>query len=208
MSYEATSLGFDLKFEGPASVEEYDQKAGKPGACLEDAVMNTIYRSTLPDWQERFAKKVEDLTGEKRAENADATAKSQARTNGAAAKKGVEPAKVKPVLETVKTYVGRVTAPFADDAEMTAKLKSLADEAATEVSVDPSPSARTAAINKGDLAKADELLTLDDEAFATKLAKIETVDAASALLEVDPETSRPSRESLAKAIGVWLKAML
>lgn len=206
--YEATSLGYELKFAGPTSVEDYDAKAGKVGSCLEDAVMNTIYRSTLPDWQEKFAKKVEELTGEKRAENADATAKSQARADKAASAKGKTADKVKAVLETVKVYVGRVTAPFVDDAEMTAKLASLAEEAANEVSVDPSPSARAAAINKGDLAKADELLTLDDEAFATKLAKIETVDAASALLEVDPETSRPSRESLAKAIGVWLKAML
>ena len=56
--YETNSLGFTkLKFNGPGTVEDYDRAAGKVGACLEDAVDNTIYRSTLPEWQAAFAKK-------------------------------------------------------------------------------------------------------------------------------------------------------
>src|SRR5437660_12881398 len=64
--YETNSLGYKLKFNGPSTVEEYDQAAGRVGACLEDAIDNTIYRSTLPEWQGSFAKKLTEITGTQR----------------------------------------------------------------------------------------------------------------------------------------------
>lgn len=208
MQYEATSLGYDLKFNGPASVEEYDQKAGKPGSALEDAITNTIYRSTAPKWQDGFAKRVEEITGEKRAINEETTAKAQARADKAAAKKGVESSPVKPVLESVRVYVNRATGPFVDDKDVTAALEAAAAEVASTLEVDPSPSARAASINKGDLAKANEILTLDDEEIEAKVAKIESVVTAQGIIERDDTTGKPTAESLAKAIGVYLKSLL
>ncbi len=86
--YETNSIGFPLTFEGPGSVEDYDRAFGKVGGCLEDACDNTIYRSTLPEWQEAFEPKVEALTGVKREINTKATeaAKARAKTPEAAAK--------------------------------------------------------------------------------------------------------------------------
>ena len=40
-----------LRFPGPGSVEQYDQEAGEVGACLQNALMNEVYRGTSPSAQ-------------------------------------------------------------------------------------------------------------------------------------------------------------
>jgi len=82
-TYESTSCGLDLTFSGPESVEIYDQQSGKSGACLEDAVTNVIYRSTLPKWQRAFADALKALTKVERLVDSAATAKAQSRAKDA-----------------------------------------------------------------------------------------------------------------------------
>jgi hypothetical protein len=47
-----TTLGFkNLPYEVPSSPEEFDQLAGKEGACLAEGIKNIIYRGTLTDFR-------------------------------------------------------------------------------------------------------------------------------------------------------------
>lgn len=49
-----SSLGLDVKFSVPSTVEEYDQNAKKAGACLQDAIDNTAYRGSLSKFRYGF----------------------------------------------------------------------------------------------------------------------------------------------------------
>jgi hypothetical protein len=62
-TYETHSCGYRLTFPGPASIEDYDAKVGKPGAALEHACLHTIHTRTLPEWQEKFAAVLQERTG-------------------------------------------------------------------------------------------------------------------------------------------------
>src|SRR5580765_8171411 len=106
-SYDTRSCGYKLRFNGPESVEEYDQKAKKPGQCLEDAINNTIYRGTLPEWQDEFARVLAKETGVAREVDAEATAKLKARAKG----------EVKDIPERFKAYNARVKATWANGDE-------------------------------------------------------------------------------------------
>lgn len=198
-NYKTNSIGFELTFKGPDSVEAYDQAAGKVGVCLEDAVDNTIYRSTLPEWQAAFAPKVEALTGVKREVNAEATE--------AAKKRSKTPDTVKNVMETVPRYVKRAIAGM-NDADK-AVLAKVAQEVADGISIDPSPSKRAAAIPKEYRDKAESLLTLDDNALEAKITgwgeKYPNIDVTSIERGDD---GRPTSNSLAQVVRQVIEAKM
>lgn len=50
-SVQVSSLGFKLNSSVPETAAEYDQLAAKDGACVESAVSNTLYRSTLAEFR-------------------------------------------------------------------------------------------------------------------------------------------------------------
>jgi hypothetical protein len=196
MAYETNSLGYKLTFKGPSTVEEYDQKAGRVGACLEDAVDNTIYRSTLPEWQEEFAKKLEEHTKQPRVTDSTATDKAKARAK--------DPSKVEDIKEKVKAYNARVTAGMSDTDK--AAIAALAQSVADGILVDPSPSKRAKGPDKALLAKADSLLTLPADQLQEKIDKyLGRVEGFE--LETD-EQDKPQRESLARLLGRYLDIML
>jgi hypothetical protein len=196
MPYETNSLGYKLTFEGPKTVEEYDQKAGRVGACLEDAVDNTIYRGTLPEWQDEFARKVAERTGVERGTDNAATERARSRSK--------DPAKVNDVPEKVKAYVQRVTAGMSEQEKN--NLAVLAQEVANGIYVDPSPSKRAKGPGKDLLAKADSLLTLPEDQLQTKIDKyLSRVEGFE--LETD-ENDKPERNSLARLIGRYLDILL
>lgn len=190
--YTTRSIGFPLTFNGPDTVEDYDRAAGKTGSCLSDAVENTIYRGTLPEWQDAFAKKVAELTGTTRGVNADATE--------AARKRSKTPDKVKDILETVTTYVNRVTADMSEEDKKS--LAALAQEVADGVVVDPSPSKRQAGVPKEYKAKAESLLTLPTDQLEAKITawgeKYDSIDVSN--LERD-EAGKPTVDSLGRLVG-------
>jgi hypothetical protein len=197
MKYETRSCGYKLAFEGPDSVEAYDQKANKTGQALEDAVNNTIYRGTLPEWQEAFARVLAQRTGIAREIDADATAKLKARAKG----------EVRDIPERFKVYNNRVQAVYANGDE--AKKKELADwaqEVANSIEIDPSPTQRVSAATKGDLAKADDILDHDIDYVEAKvskmLSKVPDFDLAR------DDENKPERTSFAKLIGKWIEVEL
>ena len=193
--YKTGSMGFKLTFQGPDSVEDYDRIAGKAGACLEDACDNTIYRGTLPEFQEEFAKRVEAFTGVTRNENTEATEKARARSK--------TPDKVKPIMETVARYVKRATAGM--EKERMEELQRIAQEVADTIKVDPSPSKRQGAIPKDLLLKADSVLELDEDEREAKITRwIEMVGEYEVARD---DSNVPTRESLAMLAGEVLKTL-
>lgn len=196
--YDTNSLGYKLQFQGPATVEEYDRAAGRQNACLEDAIDNTIYRGTLPEWQDAFAKRVpEVIEGATRAVNAEATAAAKARSKN--------PDKVQNIMETVKRFVQRVTANAT--AEQKGRLAQIAQEEASKIVIDPSPSKRAAGIEKGYKEKAQSLLILDDAELDAKVQKMLDL-VGDYTLERDAENgNKPTEESLARLVKAYIEKL-
>jgi hypothetical protein len=196
MSYETNSLGYKLSFNGPNTVEEYDQKAGRVGACLEDACENTLYRSTLPEWQDAWATKLAELTNQQRQVDKEATDKARSRAK--------DPGKVQDILEKVKAYNQRVTAGMPEDQKNALALA--AQQVADSITVDPSPSKRAKGPDKALLAKAESLLTLPEDQLQQRIDKyMSRVEGFQ--LETD-DNDKPEKASLARLIGRYLDILL
>jgi hypothetical protein len=59
-----SSQGFELNYNVPADVEEYNKLAPKrENAVLEDAVMNVLYRNVLNKFRDKLVAKLEEVTG-------------------------------------------------------------------------------------------------------------------------------------------------
>lgn len=191
-------MGFKVNFKGPGTVEEYDTAAGKLGVCLEDAIDNTIYRSTLPELHEAIVPIVEEFTGTKRGVNTVQTEKNKSRAKDDAAR-----AKVKDVMETVPTFVKRAVAGLDEVKvnELGVKIQVAADL----IGIDPSPSKRKSGIPKEFLAKADSVLTLGPDAVEAKVTDWLTRVPG---FEVErDENNTPTRESLAMLAGEVIKTL-
>lgn len=197
MKYDTRSCGYKLAFNGPDTVEAYDQKANKTGQALEDAVNNTIYRGTLPEWQEEFARVLAQRTGIARGVDEVATAKLKERAKG----------DVRDIPERFKIYNARVQATYANgDEAKKAELAAWAQEVADTIEIDPSPTQRVSAATKGDLAKADDILDHDVDYIEAKVTKM-----LSAVPDFDlarDDENKPERASFAKLIGRYIDAML
>lgn len=189
-TYETNSLGFKLKFKGPGTVEEYDRIAGKLGQCLEDGIDNVIYRSTLPDWQDKFGEYLEGIYG-KRQVNQVGTDAAKARSK--------TPDKVADIMETWKRFKNRVLA-GASEADL-AELAIKAQEIADGISVDPSPGKQRGGVRKDLREKAQSILTLPLDQLETKItALLDEVPGYD--LERDSDNdNRPTEESLARLVG-------
>lgn len=194
--YNTSSNGYPLVFNGPETVEEYDQKAGKAGQVVEDAVRGIIAWDTLPSWQDAFQKKLAEVTGITIGTDAAATEKAKQRAKN--------PENVKPVPEKFKAYNARVLAAAEAgnaNGQTLDSLKALAQSVASEMEIDPSPSTRSAAPKKDLLDKADALLAGDNEVLEAKVTKF--LEAVPYELERD-DAGRPIRESLARLIGRYV----
>ena len=194
--YSTNSCSYKLNFNGPDTVEEYDKRAGT-GQCLEDAVSNTIYRGTLPEWQEEFAAFLEKETGIKRGVDEDATAKLKGRAKN--------PDNVNPQPEKFRVYNARVKGTWVNgDDKKELQLQSWAQQVADKILVDPAPSVRQTAATKGDLAKVDDILSKDNEYVEAKVTKL-----LAAVPDFDlqrDEDGKPERLSLARLLGKWIEA--
>ena len=198
-TYDTSSVGYDLVFNGPATAEEYDKAAGRVNASVEDAVSNTIYRATLPKWQKAFVEVLTALTGVKREVDAIATAKAVAR-----AKDG---AKTEDVLEKATKYIERASSIYAgDDKDKLAELATAAQSCADSIPVDPSASVRQGGINKGWLAKAEDILGRDEDAQEATIAKLLSV-VPDYVLDRD-EDGKAEKTSLARLVGKFVAASI
>jgi hypothetical protein len=197
MRYETSSAGYEITFNGPDSTEEYDEKS-EPGQCLKDAVANTIYRSTLPAWQTEFIKVLKERTGVQREVDVDATAKAKA--------KAKDPENAREIPERFTSYNKRVNAEYVNgDQTKRAELEKLAQETADRITVDPAPQ-RVSAIAKGDLLKAEDVLSGTPDSIEEKVQKYLNVVRDFELVRDD--SNIPEKQSLARLIGKYVDAVL
>ena len=195
-SYDVSTSRYTLKFNGPASEQEYDQAAGKLGSLLEEGVMSTAWRSTLPEFWSVFIPKVEAFTGIARGVDDVATAKAQARAKD-------QSKKVNDVPEKFLSYDNRVWAAANDETK--AALIALAQETANSITIDPSPSRRQSGPGAANLAKADSWLTLDSDQLESKIEKAMAVVGTFDLER--GENGQPTRESLGGLIKAYVDVL-
>lgn len=141
---KVNSLGYDLDYQVPSSVEEFDQLAKQAGACLREATNNIIYRSTLAVFRDTFCEKVSEATGIARKTK---IVKPEVRD----AEGKVTQEQTEAWDETEKVYLDRVAAelvssgayPTVEAAK--ASLAGLAQETINGIAFDPSKAERASA---------------------------------------------------------------
>jgi hypothetical protein len=201
-SYETHSCGYRLKFNGPETVEAYEEIGGA-GTCLRDAVRLAINAETLPAWQEAFAAVLEERTRIPREIDQEATSQLQARSR--------TPETVKPVNERVKPYTKRVLAIWVNgDKSKQAQLQQWAQETADTISIIPAPletePVKLPPISKTELAKATEILG-HEPAYIEERINLMLSDIPDYPLARNLE-GKPEPESLARLINRWLNKKL
>lgn len=118
------TLGIVVNVNVPANAEEFDQMAGRPGACVDDANRNVIYRSWNHDFRKELCATLEKETGEER--------HSETTGEGDKAKKVY--------TEKEQAYVNRLIGENHIDEE---KLQLTANAVAKDIIFDPAPSERS-----------------------------------------------------------------
>lgn len=148
------SLGLDVEFSVPSTVEEFDQNAKKPGACLDEATNNIIYRGSLAEFRSIFlhglsAEDIDDAmkaAGYKPIDGIEQTTKIARQTepvNDASGKpKVVDGEPVTQYSESEAKYFNRVLAATKKEAK---DFQALATQVAAMIPFDASATERKAA---------------------------------------------------------------
>lgn len=172
------TTGFEITLHVPSSIEVYDRLAKVSGACLKDAILNTVYRGSLAEFRANFCEAVEKET-------------SIARKTKPTGKKDSEGADVEVYDETEGEYFNRV---LAESGRTRESFASLVSTIASAIVFDPSATERKAPgprkIAKAYIAAAQTLI--DKGAAHAAAAKL------TALLGRPVE---PTLESLSGAIS-------
>ena len=197
MKFETSSAGYDISFDAPNTVEEYDSKS-EPGQCLRDAIAETVNRATILDWQKEFAKVLAERTGIPREIDQKATAAVKA--------KAKNPDNTRDILERFSSYNKKVNDQYTngDNAKRT-ELETWAQEVADRVIVDPARQ-RVGTIAKGDLVKAEDVLSGTPESIEEKVQKYLNVVGDFDLTRDD--SGLPEKQSLARLIGKYVAELL
>lgn len=200
-SYETSSCGYRLTFNGPETIQDYDAKGGE-GACLRDACRMSIYGETLPAWQEAFAAVLEQRTGIPREIDQEATSRAKARSK--------TPENIKPINERVKAYNDRIVATWVNgDESKRLQIQQWAQETADRLEIIPAPivtDTKLPPVSKAELAKAHEILS-HESAYVEERVTMMLGEIPDYRLTRDAE-GKPEPQSLARLINHWLTKKL
>ncbi len=61
---EYSSLGLTIPFQVPGTVEEFNENAKRPSACLDEAVNNIVYRNSLAEFRDVFLHGRKEVKGQ------------------------------------------------------------------------------------------------------------------------------------------------
>lgn len=141
---KVNTLGFELSISVPADAAEYDRLARKENACVESAVFNTIYRSTLAKFRDVFTSRVENETSIPRESEPILDAQGQVKKND-------DGDELFRYTETEKDYFARVCATlvkdgsFASPEAAAASFANMAQEIMSSIAFDPAEKERAPA---------------------------------------------------------------
>lgn len=187
-AYTNNTLGIQTTIQVPESADEYDKKAGRVGACVEDATQYNILHSYNTKLRSEFLDALEKETGVKR--NVD-----QARTDAQPAKKDGTKT---PVYEKESLYFKRVC---SETGKTAAEFKDLAQKTADALPFDNTESTGGGGrIGKEYKTAAADLIAKGAETLAKVIANLERLNPGLTV-ELDDD-GQPTEESLAKAIKV------
>lgn len=127
-----SSLGLDVNFSVPSTIEEFDTNAKRVGACLDEATNNVIYRGSLAEFRENFCAKLEEVA-------------KVDRMTKATDKKDDKGNPIEVYIETEADFVKRVVSTTKKPIE---SWQSLADEVAKAIVFDASQRERKPAAPK------------------------------------------------------------
>ncbi len=186
---QCDSLGLKFNVSVPADVAEYDTLAKRPGACLNDAISSTLYRSTFADFRWKFVQAIEEMAKK------DPRIPLMTRTK-VKAEDGTESEEI---TETEAKYWKRVKAALGletDEAAQTFFATTISEIEKT-LKCDPSlreKSEKAPSISKQITEMVDGVLAKGD-ATAAKFAKRLSKELGRAV--------EPTRESLLLAVKDW-----
>ena len=203
-SIQTSSCGYDLTFQGPATIADYDAKGGKDGLALEHAILYTTYREILPAWQESFAALLAARTGIPRVIDEEATARARSQSK--------HPENVAPLRERVLAYNKRVAAQWINgDETRRAELQTWAQEVADKIEAVPSsvlPAPKEPPISKVDLLKANEILSHPTDYIEERVTLMLAELPDYQLLRDATNENKPQPQSLARLINAYIVARL
>jgi hypothetical protein len=172
------TTGFEITLHVPSSIEIYDKLAKKTGQCLQDAILNTVYRGSLAEFRGNFCEAVEKET-------------QIARKTKPTGKKDSEGADIEVYDETEGEYFNRV---LAESGKTREHFTPLANTIASAIVFDPSATERKAPgpkkVAKAYIAAAQTLI--DKGAAHAAAAKLSSLLGREVL---------PTLESLSGAIS-------
>lgn len=205
---QVKSLGLIYPVKVPETVEEFDELAGRVGACLESAVSNEIYRGTNAEFRSAFIDALPEATGIQR--NAIATGETEEVEDEDGNKTTVEVTK----LEDEGKYFDRVCAELgidkSDNEAKQARFQPIIDKLYAEGSwsFDPSPAKRKsgtrkpAKLTKGALETAAYAISLGEEALQKIVSNLKKNGFE---VVIDPEKGI-TQQNLATAIWMHERA--
>jgi len=122
------SLGLEVRFNVPETVDEFDSNAKRVGACLDEATNNVIYRGSLAEFRDALCDKVGEAYGIDR----------QTKDSG---RKNTDGTPIMVYDETEADYIDRVVSTKGIKRE---ELQPLADAVASGIEFDASARERKA----------------------------------------------------------------
>lgn len=178
----------NLSFIGHATAEDFDRDAGEAGACVDEADASTAYRSTLPDFHDKFTETLQQMSGMTRGVNEKATANAKAKSK--------TPDKVKDIPASFVDFANSVKA-SVDEATWAA-IDAKAREVAGTIRIDASPSQRVGAVSAEYKAKAQSWL--DTGVYEDKITQYaEKFDLDAQAVERD-DNGKPTVDSLGRFV--------
>jgi len=185
-SYTNTTLGFSLNISVPSDASEFDQLAGRVGACVEEANANIIYRGWNAAFREAFADALIKSTGIKRRLDEKAMAKASKRKDGSTPE----------IFESAGSYFEFVK---ATEGKETVAYQDLAIEVAKSIAFDPKPAQRTGRVSKELIAAAESIIAKGADALEKVIGRLNERNGLNLTLSDDLTIDV---EELARAIGV------
>ena len=191
------SLGFDLVYQVPATIHDYDHLAKKEGAALESAILNVIYRSVFADFRYAFLEAVVNNTGIERPTKAVLNKDGSPKMEG----EGDEKTPVVAFVNTEKVDFDLICAKLVEEKKFAsveaaaASFKDLAQSVIDAIAFDPSETERAP---KGPKKVAKAYTTIAQKAHDT--GKLESL-AATLVTKLGNWKVEATVDSVARAIA-------
>ena len=179
-----TSCGFTFPVSVPESADEFDRLAGRPGACLDEAISNVTYRGVNHDFRKEMCDALEtQLEDFERAFEIKVNEKTGKET--------------KVHTEKELAFINRA---LADGHATEEELNKIAQQVAATLEFDPSPSKRAKKVDKQIVAMAEGILAAIEAGSTTPDVVKSKIEAKLEIEDFEAQFGEFSQSSLTAAL--------